>query len=106
MLVPYPAATDNHQYYNALAFQKTGAARLLEQSGAKPEILAPMFVELIRAAGIRDPMRAALAGWHAPRAAEQIAESILQALPSRRAAGPVTAAPTAPNLHHHQSAVP
>ncbi len=30
VLVPYPAATDNHQYYNALAFEKTGAACLLE----------------------------------------------------------------------------
>jgi UDP-N-acetylglucosamine--N-acetylmuramyl-(pentapeptide) pyrophosphoryl-undecaprenol N-acetylglucosamine transferase len=106
VLVPYPAATDNHQYYNALAFQKTGAARLLEQSAAKPAILAAMLVELIQSAQTRDVMRAALAGWHAPRAAEQIAESILQALPARRAAGPVAAAPTAPNLHHHQSAVP
>ena len=37
LLVPYPAAADNHQFYNAQAFETTGAARLLEQKSATPE---------------------------------------------------------------------
>src|SRR5205807_2183637 len=31
LLIPFPAATDNHQYHNARAFEQTGAARLLEE---------------------------------------------------------------------------
>src|ERR1043165_1259008 len=34
ILVPYPAATDDHQLHNARAFARTGAARILEQEGA------------------------------------------------------------------------
>src|SRR6266550_2489439 len=37
LLVPYPTAADNHQLINAKAFEKTGAARLLEQKIATPE---------------------------------------------------------------------
>ena len=31
LLIPFPAAADNHQFHNARAFETTGAARLLEQ---------------------------------------------------------------------------
>ena len=37
LLVPFPAAADNHQFHNARAFEETGAARLLEQRDATPE---------------------------------------------------------------------
>src|SRR5262249_19759733 len=40
VLVPYPAATDNHQFHNARAMEASGAARLLEQKSATPETLA------------------------------------------------------------------
>jgi UDP-N-acetylglucosamine--N-acetylmuramyl-(pentapeptide) pyrophosphoryl-undecaprenol N-acetylglucosamine transferase len=79
LLVPYPAAADNHQFYNARAFEATGAARLLEQKNATPEKVAARLCELIEGAAARAKIQAALAQWHAPRAAEQIAESILRA---------------------------
>ena len=79
LLVPYPAAADNHQFYNAQAFEATGAARLLEQKNATPEKVAARLCELIEGAAARAKIQAALAQWHAPRAAEQIAESILSA---------------------------
>jgi len=66
-----PAATDNHQYFNALAYEKTGAAMLLQQNGAAPEILAPKIVELIENAATRQGMQNALGKWHAPHAAGQ-----------------------------------
>ena len=31
LLVPFPAAADNHQFFNATAFERTSAAKLLEQ---------------------------------------------------------------------------
>jgi UDP-N-acetylglucosamine--N-acetylmuramyl-(pentapeptide) pyrophosphoryl-undecaprenol N-acetylglucosamine transferase len=80
VLVPYPAATDNHQFYNARAFEETGAARLLEQNGATPETFGRLILELVGNTAARERMQAALAKWHTPRAAEQIAELILSAI--------------------------
>ena len=74
LLVPYPAAADNHQFFNAQAFETTGAARLLEQKDATPEKVAALLCELVEAPAARAKMQTALAQWHAPRAAEQIAE--------------------------------
>ncbi|HZQ47701.1 MAG TPA: UDP-N-acetylglucosamine--N-acetylmuramyl-(pentapeptide) pyrophosphoryl-undecaprenol N-acetylglucosamine transferase, partial [Verrucomicrobiae bacterium] len=105
VLVPFPAATDDHQYHNALAFEKTGAACLLAQGEAAPEVLAPKIVELIESAAVREKMSAALAAWHAPRAAGQIAENIMQVITARRRAAGVVAEPPAPSIHHRQSII-
>ena len=78
LLVPFPAAADNHQFSNALAFEKTGAAKLLEQKNSTPEKVVAILTELIENETIRSKMQSALAQWHTPKAAEQIAESILQ----------------------------
>ncbi|MGB7767516.1 MAG: undecaprenyldiphospho-muramoylpentapeptide beta-N-acetylglucosaminyltransferase [Verrucomicrobiia bacterium] len=80
LLVPFPAAADNHQYHNARAFEATGAARLLEQKNATPEKVAAMLCELAENETLRKSMPAALVQWHAPKAAEQIAENILNAV--------------------------
>ncbi len=80
LLVPYPAAADNHQFYNARAFEATGAARLLEQKNATPEKVAAWLSELIEDRAAREKMQAALAQWHAPRAAEQITDIMLAAV--------------------------
>jgi UDP-N-acetylglucosamine--N-acetylmuramyl-(pentapeptide) pyrophosphoryl-undecaprenol N-acetylglucosamine transferase len=80
LLVPYPTAADNHQFINALAFEKTGAARLLEQKNSTPEKVAAALRELIEDAAAREKIQAALAQWHAPKAAKQIAEIILAAI--------------------------
>ncbi len=102
ILVPYPAATDNHQYFNALAFEKTGAAILLEQPRATPEALAARVAEIMETPARFEEMRTALDKWHAPRAAEQIAESIMRVVTARRrAAGTAPAAAT--GNHRHQS---
>jgi len=79
LLVPYPTAADNHQFYNARAFEATGAARLIEQKNATPEKIVVLLCELVEGPAARAKIQAALVQWHAPRAAEQIAESILSA---------------------------
>jgi UDP-N-acetylglucosamine--N-acetylmuramyl-(pentapeptide) pyrophosphoryl-undecaprenol N-acetylglucosamine transferase len=79
LLVPFPAAADNHQFSNALAFEKTGAAKLLEQKNSTPEKTAAMLAGLAGNEAVRSAMQSALAQWHAPRAAETIAENILAA---------------------------
>jgi UDP-N-acetylglucosamine--N-acetylmuramyl-(pentapeptide) pyrophosphoryl-undecaprenol N-acetylglucosamine transferase len=106
ILVPYPAALDNHQYFNAVALEKTGAVRMLEQRNFPPRTLAAWVVELVENASVREAMRTALARWHSPHAAEQIADTIVEAISDRRrAAGASSIAPRR-GLEHHQSAVP
>jgi UDP-N-acetylglucosamine--N-acetylmuramyl-(pentapeptide) pyrophosphoryl-undecaprenol N-acetylglucosamine transferase len=77
VLVPYPTATDNHQFFNARAFEANGAARLLEQQSATPETLVQLLLEVVEKPTVHEKMQAALAQWHAPHAAEQIAEAML-----------------------------
>jgi len=89
LLVPFPAAADNHQFYNARAFEATGAARLFEQKGATPEKVAAAVVELIENRDALFQMRMALAQWHTPKAAEQIAENILRVCWSSRLSLPI-----------------
>lgn len=85
VLVPLPSAADNHQMTNAIAFEKTGAAKLLEQKKSTPEMAAMSLCELVENNLTRAAMQTALAQWHAPKAAAQIAEFILAtiALPKK-----------------------
>ena len=80
VLVPFPAATDNHQFHNGHAFEETGAAILLDQQTARPEELVRSFGELMRKETKRQKMQEALAKWHAPQAAEQIAQALLESV--------------------------
>ncbi len=83
LLVPFPAAADNHQYHNARAFETTGAACRLEQKNATPEKVVAILRELAENEVTRASMQAALVQWHAPQAAEQIASHILRAIGER-----------------------
>jgi len=80
VLIPYPSAADNHQFYNAWAFVESGAARMLEQEKATPEMLAEMIRGLLEKPELRDGMMEALAKWHQSDAAGQIAAQILEAM--------------------------
>ena len=78
LLVPFPAAADNHQFHNARAFEETGAAQLLEQREATPDKVSSALRELVEDTYERDQMKLALSRWHAPHAAEKVAENILR----------------------------
>ena len=77
ILVPYPHAADDHQYYNAMAFAETGAAWMTRQHAASVSQLADQLTQLITDEKIRSDMQTALARWHFPCAAEVIARKIL-----------------------------
>jgi UDP-N-acetylglucosamine--N-acetylmuramyl-(pentapeptide) pyrophosphoryl-undecaprenol N-acetylglucosamine transferase len=83
VLIPYPAATDNHQYHNACAFAATGAARILEQHSATPEQLIAHLRQLVEDPDARQNMQHALEQWHTPRAAGQIADAMLACISFR-----------------------
>jgi UDP-N-acetylglucosamine--N-acetylmuramyl-(pentapeptide) pyrophosphoryl-undecaprenol N-acetylglucosamine transferase len=80
LLVPYPMAADSHQFFNASAFEKTGAAKLLEQKNSTPEKVAAALIELVENEIAREKIKASLTQWHQPKSAEQIAENILSAI--------------------------
>jgi UDP-N-acetylglucosamine--N-acetylmuramyl-(pentapeptide) pyrophosphoryl-undecaprenol N-acetylglucosamine transferase len=91
-LVPLPTSADGHQLTNALAFEKTGAAKLLEQNST-PEKVAAILAELVGDEAVRSKMQSALAQWHAPGAAAVIAENILAAI-NQKAISPAARAAT------------
>lgn len=82
ILIPYPAATDNHQYWNARAFADTGAANLLEQSKANSAALLALLEPLLREGPEQAEMKRKVAAWHAASAAELIADKMLECLES------------------------
>lgn len=93
VLIPYPAAADNHQFYNARALAETGAARVIEQARATAEALLWELRQLLRDAACRQGVQRALAQWHCPEAATRIAAGILAAPPSRAPAAAPTPLP-------------
>jgi len=99
LLVPYPTAADNHQFFNARAFEQTGAAKRLEQKDSTLEKLAAFLTELVENETVRPQMQAALAQWHAPMAAEQIAEKILVLVEQRELAQAKVAACSCGHAH-------
>ena len=80
VLLPYPQAIDNHQFFNAQAFEQTGAAYLLQHHAVTAEQFVQQLRTIMLDAPARQRMGDALARWEAPAAAEQIAAAILKAL--------------------------
>jgi UDP-N-acetylglucosamine--N-acetylmuramyl-(pentapeptide) pyrophosphoryl-undecaprenol N-acetylglucosamine transferase len=80
VLVPFPAAVDDHQYVNARAFEQVGAGRVLRQSTLSDEGLAATLAELSAAGrdGLLDMAERARA-LAKPDAAERVAEIVLAA---------------------------
>jgi UDP-N-acetylglucosamine--N-acetylmuramyl-(pentapeptide) pyrophosphoryl-undecaprenol N-acetylglucosamine transferase len=81
ILIPYPAATDNHQFHNARVLVETGAARMLGEQHATPENLTRMVTVLMTDVLERGRLSKALAEWHRPNAARDIAGAILKKIP-------------------------
>ena len=82
ILIPYPEAADDHQFYNAVAFADSGAGRMTEERETAPERLGAWIIELVNTPEQHRAMRNALAKWHVPDAAEKIAEFILHSISS------------------------
>lgn len=83
ILIPYPTAADNHQYFNAKAFADSGAARMVEQKNATADTIGAEILELIRNPELRSSMAWALGKWHYPDAAGNVARRILESIGSR-----------------------
>lgn len=80
ILIPYPFAADNHQYYNAKAFADSGAAVLLPQGDASPEVLARLVLDMLRDRKRLEKMRDSLAKWSTCNAAAFVADRLTEAI--------------------------
>jgi UDP-N-acetylglucosamine--N-acetylmuramyl-(pentapeptide) pyrophosphoryl-undecaprenol N-acetylglucosamine transferase len=80
VLIPYPAAVDDHQQHNADAFAAHGAARVLAQPTATPAQLVALILELAGDGPARTRALQSLADLDRPKAASDIADRILRRL--------------------------
>jgi UDP-N-acetylglucosamine--N-acetylmuramyl-(pentapeptide) pyrophosphoryl-undecaprenol N-acetylglucosamine transferase len=78
VLVPLPTAADDHQRKNAEVLAEAGAAVLLLQRDATPEVMEKTLVELLLDPERRERMAAAARGLARPGALERIAAMILR----------------------------
>ena len=76
VLVPFPAAADDHQSYNARIFERAGAARILVESRTTPEMLHEVVAELLTNGPVRRLMAEAARGLAGIDAAKRVAEEI------------------------------
>lgn len=77
ILIPYPTAADDHQVHNARAFVQSGAAQMILQADLDAQTLVSATLEILENEKRRADMATALAQWHKPDCAEQIARKIL-----------------------------
>jgi UDP-N-acetylglucosamine--N-acetylmuramyl-(pentapeptide) pyrophosphoryl-undecaprenol N-acetylglucosamine transferase len=77
LLVPFPAATDDHQRKNAQVLVTAGAAAMLEESALTPARLAGEVAALLADAGRLREMGAAMRGFATPQAAARIVDRLL-----------------------------
>ena len=77
ILIPYPLATENHQYYNAKILEDAGAAILLEQKDLEPQALAALIKGLLADEGRLQAMARASISLSRPEARNLVARRIL-----------------------------
>ncbi len=77
VLIPYPHAAGNHQYHNALYLARSGAAVLLPEQEATPEVLVEVVGGQLRDAARRQEMGEKARAFSRPRAGEEIAGLVL-----------------------------
>ena len=78
ILVPYPYATGNHQFFNAEALSKDGAAALVEDREINGERTKGLVYELLADGKTREKMEAACRKHGKPEAAGELARRIAQ----------------------------
>jgi UDP-N-acetylglucosamine--N-acetylmuramyl-(pentapeptide) pyrophosphoryl-undecaprenol N-acetylglucosamine transferase len=76
LLIPYPAAADDHQSYNARIFERAGAAKILVESKTTPEMLHAAVSEILTNVVLRHDMADAAGKLAGEDAARRVAEEI------------------------------
>lgn len=79
ILVPYPKATDNHQYYNAQAVEDAGGGWVMAQEGFTPQALAARIETYLTNPGVLADAAGKMRTLGKPDAAEALAGLVLKA---------------------------
>jgi UDP-N-acetylglucosamine--N-acetylmuramyl-(pentapeptide) pyrophosphoryl-undecaprenol N-acetylglucosamine transferase len=83
ILVPFPAAADNHQLWNARSLVDAGAAVMIEERDLTGELLAAEIRRLLLDPAARDRMERAAGRLGAPQAASEIAAVVVEMVERR-----------------------
>ena len=76
VLIPYPAAADDHQSCNARIFERAGASKVLVENRTTPEELHATVAAILQDGGQREQMAAAARQLAGIDAAQRVAEEI------------------------------
>lgn len=76
VLIPYPVAADDHQAHNARIFEQAGAARLLPEHKATPQLLFQNVQQILTDKTLRQSMTQAAQTLSGQNAACRVAEEI------------------------------
>jgi len=88
VLIPYPYAADDHQYFNAKLLSDAGAAVTSRQDEMSSEQFTTLVVELLADEAKRQAMSQAASSLGRPDAAEMVADRVMRyALERRRLCG-------------------
>ncbi|HPA16422.1 MAG TPA: UDP-N-acetylglucosamine--N-acetylmuramyl-(pentapeptide) pyrophosphoryl-undecaprenol N-acetylglucosamine transferase [Verrucomicrobiae bacterium] len=77
ILVPFPFAADNHQWFNAKVFADAGAAIALDQSGLDGRRLAGALGDILDTPGRAEAMRSACESFSCVGAAGRVADAVM-----------------------------
>ena len=80
ILIPYPHATDDHQKANAAIFVRAGAAEMVDEKEARPELFSVLVSNLLEDSGRRAAMSAAMKKLSPESAAENVADVMERAV--------------------------
>jgi UDP-N-acetylglucosamine--N-acetylmuramyl-(pentapeptide) pyrophosphoryl-undecaprenol N-acetylglucosamine transferase len=80
ILVPYPYATADHQYFNARVLADAAAAHVIRDSELTPDRLQTMLAQLLEDRAALAAMGAAAAGLARPQAAESICTRLYEVM--------------------------
>lgn len=78
MLIPLPDAANNHQWENAIAYEKAGAALVITQENLKPQIFMDQAAKLLSDSARCRRMSESARKFYVPNSAKMIAEDILK----------------------------
>tara|TARA_B100001964_G_scaffold84397_1_gene95229 strand:+ start:1254 stop:2384 length:1131 start_codon:yes stop_codon:yes gene_type:complete len=84
ILIPYPYATDNHQYWNAYELSSAGGALIIEQEELEPERVTRIVSDLLMNDESLDNMRKINRSLSKPFAATRVVDKICQTLKEKK----------------------
>lgn len=80
ILIPYPHAADNHQYWNAIELASNGGGYLLQQIDLTPEKIIELITDLFNNKEKYDRMKMFNKGMGIPNAASKVVDNICRVI--------------------------